>query len=553
MTIAHLSEPLRARPPITRLQFVQYLLCQPLYIMITLMVTEALLAALTTWLMIRAGRAVTNDTFMVSDLIWIFVAQSASYLAGALSWYFAERAGFRAFGRYMLQFARDNHSYTRLLSDKQAREEVEPFLTNTTFINIFNFMYEMEDQLKLLLGLIFNSIVLGVEIDAGLPAAYAATFTILMAIQLSVRRRIADIYLENQRQNNRVIAHGYTAWDNVFSGNRYNWRLWLGGFKSKLRDCFRAQVKAIMAREGLSALGGIIGLAIVFSAMTYVVIANAGDTEVLIALAATLPRQIEMTNQVHQLTSGWNDVLALWTRLGGVARSMRPEPDPNFDRRIKFDRLVLREDGRGNICSSVEGAMRLVLAKQRGRVLVRGGNGTGKSTLLAALKAEIKNRAYYWPTTDRLAFRFATQANLDEPQVYDDDEDELRSRKSKQAGFSSGERQLRSLEEIVQHTDAAIYLLDEWDANLDASNRAMADALVEQLAHRARVIEISHRDRECRRPRLWRVRRGDDARDLQAGFVQLPFIYPILIRIGARRPGLQDDLDPLQYDRGAMW
>src|SRR5260370_14692402 len=258
MTIAHLSEPLRARPPITRLQLVQYLLCQPLYIMITLMVTEALLAALTTWLMIRAGRAVTNNTFMVSDLIWIFVAQSASYLAGALSWYFAERAGFRAFGRYMLQFARDNRSYTRLLSDKQAREEVEPFLTNTTFINIFNFMYEMEDQLKLLSCLLSNSIVLGVEIDAGLPAAYAATFAILMAIQFSVRRRIADIYLENQRQNNRVIAHGYTAWDNVFSGNRYNWRLWLGGFKSKPRACLRAPGKAIIARGGARAPGGVL-------------------------------------------------------------------------------------------------------------------------------------------------------------------------------------------------------------------------------------------------------------------------------------------------------
>src|SRR5262249_42989397 len=96
MPIAHWPEPRRPRPPITRLQFVQYLLCQPLYIMITLMVTEALLAALTTWLMIRAGRAVTNDTFMVSDLVWIFVAQSASYLAGALSWYFAELAGFPA-------------------------------------------------------------------------------------------------------------------------------------------------------------------------------------------------------------------------------------------------------------------------------------------------------------------------------------------------------------------------------------------------------------------------------------------------------------------------
>ena len=499
MTIADLSErvpvPPTARPPITRWQFVSYLLCRPLYVMIALMVTEALLAALTTWLIIRAGRAVTNEDFQARDLIWIFVAQSASYIAGALSWYFAERAGFHAFGRYMLQFARDNRGYTRLLSDKEAREQVEPFLTNTTFINIFNFMYELEDQLKLLLGLIFNSIVLGVEIDAGLPAAYAATFAILMLIQWSVRRRIADVYLENQRQNNRVIAHGYTAWDNIFSGNRYNWRLWLGGFKAKLRDCFRAQVNAIMAREGLSALGGVIGLAIVFSTMTYVVIANAGDTDVLIAIAATLPRQIEMTNQVHQFTSGWNDVLALWARVGGVARSMRPQPDPNFDRRIKFDRLLLREDGRGHVCSSVEEAMGLVLAKRRGRVLVRGANGTGKSTLLAALKAEIKNRAYYWPTTDRLAFRFAMEANLDESQAVDDEEDDLRSRKPKQAGFSSGERQLRSLEEIVRYTDAAIYLLDEWDANLDSSNRAMADALVEQLAQRARVVEISHRDR----------------------------------------------------------
>ena len=42
---------------------------------------------------------------------------------------------------------------------------------------------------------------------------------------------------------------------------------------------------------------------------------------------------------------------------------------------------------------------------------------------------------------------------------------------------------------------ADMYLLDEWDANLDPSNRAAADALVEELARRARVVEISHRDR----------------------------------------------------------
>ena len=47
----------------------------------------------------------------------------------------------------------------------------------------------------------------------------------------------------------------------------------------------------------------------------------------------------------------------------------------------------------------------------------------------------------------------------------------------------------------MTYTDAAIYLLDEWDANLDPNNRATADALVEALSRRARVVEISHRDR----------------------------------------------------------
>ena len=51
------------------------------------------------------------------------------------------------------------------------------------------------------------------------------------------------------------------------------------------------------------------------------------------------------------------------------------------------------------------------------------------------------------------------------------------------------------MREIVANTDSPLYLLDEWDANLDAPNRAAALALVETLAQRARVVEVSHRDR----------------------------------------------------------
>jgi ABC-type multidrug transport system fused ATPase/permease subunit len=338
---------------------------------------------------------------------------------------------------------------------------------------------------------VFNAIVLGLEIDAVLPAAYLSVFAVLLTLQWFLRKPVARTYLANQSMTNRVTAHGYTAWDNIFSGNRYNLRLWLAGFKAKLRDCLKAQIREIVAREGLSATSGIIGLVIVFTTMVFVAANAADDTGLLIGLAATLPRQIEMTREVHQLASEWNDLLAVWTRVGGVVASMHPKPDPHFDERIKFDRLVLREADRADVCHNVDDAIRLVDMRPHGRINVRGPNGSGKSTLLVTLKTRIKNRAYYWPTADRLMFQFAQQAGTADG---GDSEDETDAADAK-TGFSSGERQLKSLREIVAHTDASIYLLDEWDANLDPKNRAMADELIEQLAARARVVEISHRDR----------------------------------------------------------
>src|SRR5205814_2469384 len=106
------------------------------------------------------------------DLMWILTAQSAAYVVGAVSWIFAERAGFLAYGRYMLRFARDNRQQTKSLGDKEARERVEPFLTGESFYVYFHLLYEIEGDLRLLLGLVFNVIVLGTQIDASLPLAY---------------------------------------------------------------------------------------------------------------------------------------------------------------------------------------------------------------------------------------------------------------------------------------------------------------------------------------------------------------------------------------------
>jgi ABC-type bacteriocin/lantibiotic exporter with double-glycine peptidase domain len=481
---------------VSRLELVRYLISPALFVMVVLMVVESMLSAAITWLVINAGRRVAVGEFLVTDLIWILSAQSVAYVIGVISWVFAERAGYRGFGKYMLRFARENRGKVKLLNDKPTREQIEPFLTGETYQVFFSVMYELEFAFKLLLSLIFNALVLGAEIDAILPFAYIGAFAALLLMQWVLQNPIARAYLENQRRNNRITAQGYTAWDNILAGNRYNFRLWLSDFKGRLRDGLTAQIRAIVAREGMSAMSGIVSLAIIFATITAVAMQNIGNTAMLVGLATTLPRQIEMSYELHLLATGWNDFIAIWTRFGGVAANMLPQPDPDFDERIKFDKLILREGDEAHVVSSLGDALGIALARPTGRINVRGANGAGKSSLLASLKTELKKRAYYWPTNDRLVFQF--NSGIDPVGVEGDDEDDVvvtPESMDTRLGFSSGERQIKSLQEIAECTDAEFYLLDEWDANLDSANKAKADALVDALAERARVIEISHRDR----------------------------------------------------------
>lgn len=188
------------RAPYRPRDFLSFLLCAPFFWMLGFLVLEAALAATGTALIIEAGHDVAQATFLVADFIWIGLAQSVAYGVGATSWVFAERAGFGAFGRYMMRFARDNKPLASLLTNAAQREAVEPFLTNEAFHIFFELVYELEADLKLFFNLLFNGVVLGYAIDAGLPWVYAGVFVLLLGLQWLVRKPVARTYLQHQRE-----------------------------------------------------------------------------------------------------------------------------------------------------------------------------------------------------------------------------------------------------------------------------------------------------------------------------------------------------------------
>jgi ABC-type bacteriocin/lantibiotic exporter with double-glycine peptidase domain len=492
----------RTLRPLTTWRFLRFLYGAPFFMMIALIFVEALLGATVTYFVIQAGKDIAADDFKTIDFAWILAAQTGSYLLHGISWIYGERAGFGAYAKYMVQFTRDNRHHAGLLGATDVREAVEPFLTSETFHLFFELMYELESALQLFFGLILSALVIGHEIDQGFPIAYAAIFVIVMALQYCVRKPVSAVYLNNQKATNRMTASTYNAWDNIYAGNRYNFHLWLKRFKQRLREALRAQINAILLREGISSLAGTIGLLIIFAVMAWVVGKEGSELPVLVALAATLPKQMDMTHQVHSLAIGWNDLLALWTRAQGVVAHMHPTlkddagaalPASSIETRIKHGKLKLTQGSTSLHSESLTDVLAFVQSQPTGRINVRGENGAGKSTLLLALKQSLSGQAYYWPTADRLVFAFSAN----DPLPDDDDEDsegEQTDAARKKRGYSSGEQQIAALKEIVQNTRAPLYLLDEWDANLDAKNRAKAWALIDQLAARARVVEISHRD-----------------------------------------------------------
>jgi ABC-type multidrug transport system fused ATPase/permease subunit len=503
------NEPMTTRipAPLTTWRFMRFLYGAPFFTMIALIFVEAVLGATVTYFVIQAGKDIAADDFKVIDFAWILAAQAGSYLLHGVSWIYGERAGFAAYAKYMVQFTRDNRHHTALLAAKDVRETVEPFLTSETFHLFFELMYELESTLQLFFGLLLSALVIGFEIDQGFPIAYAAIFAIVMILQYCVRKPVSAVYLNNQKATNRMSAATYNAWDNIYAGNRYNFHLWLKRFKERLRAALRAQINAILLREGISSIAGILGLIIIFGTMALVVSKGGNELGLLVALAATLPKQIDMTHEVHSLAIGWNDLLALWTRAQGVVAHMRPTladdegkplPSSSIESRIKHSKLKLTQGTSTLHSESLSDVLAFVQSQPTGRINVRGENGAGKSTLLLALKQSLRGQAYYWPTADRLAFDYAAN----EPLPDDEDEDENAAANEasathstpKKRGYSSGEQQLAALKEIVQSTRAPLYLLDEWDANLDAKNRVKAWALIDQLAARARVVEISHRD-----------------------------------------------------------
>lgn len=250
------------------------------------------------------------------------------------------------------------------------------------------------------------------------------------------------------------------AWDNLAIGNSLNQSLWRQDFETKFESMRAEALASALWRDGTSLLLSLAAFAPTLAAVVYFSWTKNGDLTALLPLAVLLPRLFMILNHTVIMVYLARD----WTFLRGRLDLLREKEgfstQPGLNERIQWSKIDAGDSDARTLCEH---------PPANGWYTLRGANGAGKSTLLYKLKQALGAGSFYYPAKSSLSFT-----------------------SSKSAG-STGERVMAELAEAFSLPGPKVFLLDEWDANLDDANRAAALTLIKQESQRRLIVDVRHR------------------------------------------------------------
>ncbi|VEG12620.1 hypothetical protein [Moraxella cuniculi] len=183
---------------------------------------------------------------------------------------------------------------------------------------------------------------------------------------------------------------------------------------------------------------------------------NMNDLPVFAVLVARLPRQVQILQVCYALINQSVNLSVVRSRLDGLAQALAMS-EPDLAQRICADGITIKQS------QQVFNPQNL---PKIGRLTLTGKNGVGKSSQLLLLKRKLGSTAFYLPAKHELCFNGRIQG-------------------------STGQKLIAELDEIAK-LGVQTVLLDEWDANLDASNACRLDKQLDEIAKEKLVIDIRH-------------------------------------------------------------
>lgn len=349
-------------------------------------------------------------------------------------------------------------------ADMRLKGLVKSVMSKNSFAVLKEYVGFLHELLSFSLNSGFSLLVMAFLLPMHLLSGYVASGVFCFFVIVLMRRLIVRPAAELEYS---FIAYSDTlgrAWENISIGNKYNRNLWATSVNESASRFYQGSNKLQYRKQSGNLLLAFASLGPTMYLVFSVATSNSIEPAVLAAIVVNLTRIFLILNAFSTLVYKFLDFSALHARLQMLLDILKDVADCN----------TLLPPSEAVCLDGVEvSTANEILAKidnsSAARFLLSGKNGGGKSNLMRQLHLLLGDKSFFLP-------------------AHCEDMNWVRDLPN----MSTGQRARACLEELVDVQDIDYYLLDEWDANLDAAAANEMNSLIEKLSHKGKILEIRH-------------------------------------------------------------
>ncbi|MEK2687548.1 ATP-binding cassette domain-containing protein [Bdellovibrio sp. GT3] len=426
-----------------------------------LILIQQFITAVGTFALAKAGFNIEN---IVQFAFWAVLAMLTHLIAPAMGYFVRPldtTLTVAAYRQYLNEHLLSKAGSPSFWQQKDKKEsflisigaEVEMYLAAILLVYIDVFSYA--------LSIILSALVIGYVLDPQFIPAFIVSGAISFFAFRALQKRATTAFEEEQNAKLSLNSYLLTSWENIFFKNSPQINTYKSRLHTLLKNSLEKSKTSVRWYEGLVVILTLVSCLPVMSLIVFTLFKNQGNAPVLIALLATIPRQLTMLGTFRSIFTAVASLISFESKFKILAEGTKLS-ELGYCNRIKANQIQVENK---NYQTTNEIKEQIENATPR-RLEVRGNNGSGKSTLLLMLNEQVEESIY-----------LPANPQFDIPNL--------------KVG-STGQNILQHLKHIAQMNEKII-LLDEWDANLDEENIEKINTLINEIAKEKVVVEVRHR------------------------------------------------------------
>ncbi len=441
--------------------------CSERTITIFLIFIQYFLTASSIYFLAELARSVSSGSFFISNLYSYFLLILGGHVFGMYSSIFLEKWKIKSIEQFTIEGQAVLSSKVAMFPDGRKKEKMTSMYSKVGPMIVASYPEYIYQLLSAMLMSVTTILIMAFVVDELIIVSYLISVVLCALIIFKYGKLLKVTAYTSERKLLTLTGALSSVWDNLVIGNTLNKDAWGSNKVNFFKHYRTAKVRSTTARCAvqlvLSFAAFIPTILIVIFLIQYYGVAS----ESFIVLLVALPKIVQVINSMTAMMT----IIAQYNFVKGtlvlVDQFFNETKMDDLDKRIKFQEITVA--GAPSINASQSTDQWCKSLSEKGRVTIQADNGTGKTSLLLSMKEYFGERSFYLPAMHNLFFL-------------------------NQKDGSTGEQVIQIIDEISKQKGIDIFLLDEWDANLDSNKVISVSRKLDELVMSGKmVVEVRHK------------------------------------------------------------